>query len=217
MFWHGILALFGINRAPRIVTFRAYKKGQRPVREGLPPRPPWTGPPEDEVGIAVSVRTVLISQPRLFIAVTDCAAYSNGFSLSLAMRSRDEIPMRQLGFPGPNSEPDRAAGIQIGVRFSDGRAVSEDRHQPDSAVASYDRDWSEGKDPQPPVGPVIGQSGGGGGGRTWNYTYFIWPLPPDGPVMITCKWPARGLQAAGKEINGTAIRAAGLKSHSVWG
>lgn len=215
-FWHATLSLLGVNRAPRIVAFRSLKKGPRPVREGLPPRPQWSGPPEDEVGVAVAVRTVLISQPRMFIAVTDCVAYSNGFALSVAMRSKDEIPPHQMGFGGPYKEPDRGAGIQIGVRFSDGGETSEGQ-TPSPALMNYYREWSEGKDPELPAGPVIVSSGGGGGGSTWNYTYFISPLPPDGPVMITCKWPARGLHAAGKSINGTAIRAAGQKSKSVWG
>ena len=80
----------------------------------------------------------------------------------------------------------------------------------------YYREWSEGNDPPEPPGPVIGSMSGGGGGKHWDFNFFVWPLPPDGPVMVTCRWPARGLQTAGKELNGTAIRAAGLKSKSVW-
>lgn len=215
-FWHATLALLGLNRSPQVVAFRSLRKGRRPVREGLPPHPQWAGPPEDEVGVGVGTRMVLISQPRMFIAVTDCAAYSNGFTLNIAVRSRDEIPPRQMGFGGPPHDADRGARLRLGIRFSDGRETGEDGGPPSPALMAYYRDWSEGKDPETPAGPVIGQSGGGGGGHAWNFNYFIWPLPPDGPVTITCRWPARGLQAAGKELNGTAIRAAGLKSKSVW-
>lgn len=140
---------------------------------------PCFEPPDDEVGVVVGARVILASQPRLFIAVTECVAYSTGFSIGIAVRSKDDL----------RSDPD---GVQIGVRFSDGQPARAD-------------------------GPVIGQSGSRPGGRSWNFSYFVWPLPPDGPVTITCKWAARGLHAAGKQLDGTAIRAAGLKSHSVWG
>src|SRR6266566_5447850 len=87
---------------------------------------------------------------------------------------------------------------------------------PSRALMDYYREWSEGNDPPEPPGPVIGSMSGGGGGKHWDFNFFVWPLPPDGPVMVTCQWSARGLQTAGKELNGTAIRAAGLRSKGVW-
>ncbi len=87
---------------------------------------------------------------------------------------------------------------------------------PSRALMDYYREWSEGNDPPEPPGPVIGSMSGGGGGKHWDFNFFVWPLPPDGPVMVTCRWPARGLQTAGKELHGTAIRAAGLRSKGVW-
>src|ERR1700693_3475310 len=50
-----------------------------------PAPPPWAGPPESEIGLAVPMRTVLLSLPRLVIALTDCVAYSNGFTLGIAV------------------------------------------------------------------------------------------------------------------------------------
>jgi hypothetical protein len=213
-FWHATLALFGISRAPRLVAMRVYRKGNAPVRTEPPPRPAWAGPPDDEVGVAVGTRTVLASQPRLFIAITDCAAYSNGFTLALALRSKDDIPPHAMGF-GPTHDPDDDSGIQIGIRFSDGREARSTGVARGPMMRFY-RAWSEGDEPDVPEEPLIVQRSGGGGGRHFDFNYFIWPLPPDGPVTITCRWPARGLQTAGKQLNGTAIRAAGLKSKSVW-
>ena len=215
-FRYGTLALLGVNRDPRVAYLRDRRMGPRPVRAEQPPRPPWSGPPDDEVGVAVAARMVIASQPRLFIAVTDCAAYSNGFSLGLAVRSKDDIDPEQMGMRSP-FERENTSGIQIGIRFSDGREVRANGYGPNPMLMRYYKDWSEGKSPEAPPGPVIGPTSGGGGGRNWNFNYFIALLPPDGPVMITCRWPARGLQTAGKELNGTSIRAAGLKSKSVWG
>ncbi|TMG29162.1 MAG: hypothetical protein E6H97_03505 [Chloroflexi bacterium] len=213
--WYATLHLLGINRSPSVTYLRATRKGKPPVRDGPPPQPRWGGPPDDEVGVAVGARMVLASQPRLFIAVTDCVAYSNGFTFGLAVRSKDEIPPEKMGF-GAHREHGDDAGLQVTIRFSDGRDSRGDGPGPNRAVMDYYREWSEGKEPPEPVGPVIGQQGGGGGGHRWDFDYFIWPLPPDGPVAITCRWPGRGLQTASKELNGTAIRAAGLKSKSVW-
>lgn len=211
--WYSTLHLLGIQRAPSIAYLRANRKGKPPVRSEPPPQPRWSGPPDEEVGVAVAARMVIASQPRLFIAVTDCTAYSNGFTIGVAVRSKDEIPPDAMGFM--HREPGEDTGIQISVRFSDGRDTRGGTG-PHSALMDYYRDWSEGKDPVEPPGPVIGQMGGGGGGKRWDFSFFVWPLPPDGPVTITCRWPRRGLQTAGKELNGTAIRAAGLKSKSVW-
>ncbi len=213
--WYGALHMLGINRAPSIAYLRATRKGKAPVRDQPPPVPRWGAPPDDEVGVAVAARMVLASQPRLFIAVTDCVAYSNGFTLGIAVRSKDEIRPDMMGF-GPHREHGDDAGIQVSIRFSDGRDSRGAGLGPNREVMDYYKEWSEGKDPPEPVGPIIGQQGGGGGGHRWDFHYFIWPLPPDGQVTITCKWPGRGLQTAGKELNGTAIRAAGLKSKSVW-
>ncbi|HEV2217103.1 MAG TPA: hypothetical protein VGV88_05960 [Candidatus Dormibacteraeota bacterium] len=162
----------------------------------------------------MAARIVIAVEPRLFIAVTDCAAYSNGFTLSIAMRSKDDIPPEAMGFvPGQGHDEDM--GIQIAIHFSDGRD-SRGGTRPSPAFMDYYREWSEGRDPTEPAGPVIGPMGGGGGGNHWDFKFFIWPLPPDGPVTITCHWQARGLESADKELDGTAIRAAGLTSRSVW-
>ena len=213
--WYATLHTLGMNRAPSIAYLRATRKGKAPVRDQPPPVPRWGAPPDDEVGVAVAARMVLASQPRLFMAVTDCVAYSNGFTLGIAVRSKDEIRPDMMGF-GPHREHGDDAGIQVSIRFSDGRDSRGPGLGPNREVMAYYKEWSEGKDPPEPVGPIIGQQGGGGGGHRWDFHYFIWPLPPDGQVTITCKWPGRGLQTAGKELNGTAIRAAGLKSKSVW-
>src|SRR5439155_12669179 len=118
--WYATLHLLGINRSPSVTYLRATRKGKPPVRDGPPPQPRWGGPPDDEVGVAVGARMVLASQPRLFIAVTHCVAYSNGFTFGLAVRSKDEIPPEKMGF-GAHREHGDEAGLQVTIRFSDGR------------------------------------------------------------------------------------------------
>ena len=60
-------------------------------------------------------------------------------------------------------ERDEGTGIQIAMRFSDGRE-SRGGTGPNPAFMDYYREWSEGKDPPEPPGPIIGSMSGGGGG-----------------------------------------------------
>jgi len=41
---------------------------------------------------------------------------------------------------------------------------------------------------------------------------WTWPLPPDGPLELVCEWPAGGIPVTAIELDGTAIRAAGLRA-----
>jgi hypothetical protein len=42
--------------------------------------------------------------------------------------------------------------------------------------------------------------------------YWVFPLPPPGPVTITCEWVSAGVPPASIELDGKAIREAGLRS-----
>jgi hypothetical protein len=63
-----------------------------------------------------------------------------------------------------------------------------------------------GYDQDPPPGPAMHEHGGGGGGRSWRQTYWIWPLPPPGPLSFVCEWPAGGIALTRSEINAQTIR-----------
>jgi hypothetical protein len=46
--------------------------------------------------------------------------------------------------------------------------------------------------------------------------YWIWPLPRDGPVTISCEWPAGGIPFASQEFDGGAIGIAGESNTRLW-
>jgi hypothetical protein len=100
-----------------------------PADYAAPPLPPWAGPPESELGVAVPARTVLASQPSLVIALTECVAYSNGFTVAIAVRSRHSLDYRSMGFGPPMERADDSA-LQIAIKFADGREGATTGHGP---------------------------------------------------------------------------------------
>ncbi len=102
------------------------------------------------------------------------------------------------------------------MRFADGRESAVSGYGPEPAVMAYYLAWHEGREPEVPAGPVIGQLGGGGGGKRMDFQYWVWPLPPDGPLSISCAWLKGGMAASWSNVDGSAIRDAGSNSASVW-
>lgn len=226
--WFATLAGFGLRR-PSVMWLRSYppepfwrrwwhmlKPPPAPPADLVPPAPPpWAGPPESEIGVAVPVRTVLMSQPRLVIALTDCVAYSNGFTLGIAVRSRDEVDHRSMGF-GPPMEIETEGTLQVGIRFTDGRRATTSVHGPSPELMADYKAWREGREPELPAGPVISHGSGGGSGTRWDFQYWVWPLPPEGPLTVSCEWRAGGAALSTKEVDGGAIQRAGSFSRSLW-
>jgi hypothetical protein len=157
----------------------------------------------------------MISQPSVVVALVDCVAFSTGFKIGVAIRSKDEIDHRSLGFGSP-METEIKGTLRVGVRFADGRESTTRGRGPSQDVMAYYAAWGEGREPEVPAGPVIGASSGGGGGKHWDWVYWIWPLPPDGPLTVSFEWPAAGVELSSTEVDGGAIRLAGAGSRSFW-
>lgn len=177
--------------------------GYAPLPGSRPPVPTWPEIPDDELGVAVPMQHVVASGDEAAVVLSSCVAYTTGFQLGVGIRKkRAPEPIRYP--PGPRHAPPEMS-LDVGVRFSDGRE-------------STSAGWGRGptlKDPEP-AGPVIGRRSGGGGGRHWDMNYWVWPLPPGGPLTITCHWPAGGVPDGSVEVDGSAIREAGGRSQKLW-
>jgi hypothetical protein len=60
------------------------------------------------------------------------------------------------------------------------------------------------------------QDGGGGGGRRYDMTYWVWPLPPAGPVTFVCEWPAQAITESRADIDAQLIRGAAEHAVPFW-
>jgi hypothetical protein len=46
--------------------------------------------------------------------------------------------------------------------------------------------------------------------------YWLWPLPPSGPLRISVEWPALEVELASVEIDATMIRTAAGRARPLW-
>lgn len=62
----------------------------------------------------------------------------------------------------------------------------------------------------------MGSRGGGGGGGNWSQTYWVWPLPPPGSLVLACEWPALDIPLTRCEIDAQPIREAATRAQVVF-
>jgi hypothetical protein len=72
--------------------------------------------------------------------------------------------------------------------------------------------WRE----EAPTGAVLMQRGGGGGDGVWRQGWWLWPLPPEGPLAFICEWPAQGIAVTRHEVDAHRIRDAAREAQPIW-
>lgn len=171
-----------------------------------PPQPEWIGPPDNILGAPVPVELLVARSPDAVVVARSVVAYPNGVSFVLDVRRRtgkmwDDPLGMHAGFRGAPEAQDTA--LRFGVGFSDGSKATVDR-LPRWAGADQAR------------GPVLIGRGGGGGGTRWEMGYWLWPLPPDGPLAFVAEWPAEGILETRVEIDAGLLREAAGRAEKLW-
>jgi hypothetical protein len=173
-------------------------------------RPPWLGPPRNELGEALSTRAILVKRPDLAIALVELVAYSRGITGRFMIRrprenNRDPHthPMRMMMRPGPAGVTELPPELlRFGVEFSDGRRAT--------TIERF-----RGPSEEPPE-IVFMQQGGGGGDGSWEFGFWVWPLPPLGPLTFAVEWPAEGVELTTSQIDAAPILEAAGRSEQLW-
>lgn len=178
---------------------------REPEPEYVPP--PWYAPPREVVGAAVvAPPLVLATTTRIGIAVTGLLAYPTGLGLTVVTIGRGsefdyDFPTEHRNYGRHGLLTDQF--LRFGVEFSDGRRAN------NVEVHSF-------CDEKEPAKPVLQSRGGGGGAADWHQDYWLWPLPPPGPMMFVCEWPSEGIPETRAELDANLIIAASAEGLSIW-
>ncbi len=179
----------------------------RLLPEPEPPRPlPVWMKPETALPGAVAAEILLALTNDAAVAVSGLRAYVSGFEFTLSGVLRRPDPPGRGFAVAMRHLPEFANGalptefLCLGLLFSDGSVATNLGWRPETE----------------PTGPVLISTGGGGGGRRYDMDYWVWPLPPPGPVTFVCQWPSHGIGESRAEIDAQLILDAAARSTRLW-
>ena len=185
-----------------------------PERPRPRPHRPWHGVPAGVVGRTVALDLVLGRSATAAVWIPSVTVYPEVFEFQLEIRHRDREALSHQ-FMWPHG-PSRRAGeldpelLRFGLQFSDGSKAT--NLYPGPAPRDPDR---------PPAGPILAGGGGGGGGDAaggsrWQYEYWVWPLPPEGPLVFVCEWPIGDIPETRSEMDSAPLRDAARDAVALW-
>lgn len=172
--------------------------------------PPWLGPPHNVLPGIAPVELIIARTKETVVATAGIRAYPEGFGFTLSLRLRTVSTREEQHFPyvldyrslEGEALPDEF--LRFGVQFADSRKATNLDRLPDDP------------DGQAPGGPVLQQHGGGGGGAAWDIEYWVWPLPPAGPLAFVCEWPSRAIAESRAEVDAGVILDAAGHAVTLW-
>jgi hypothetical protein len=161
-----------------------------------------SGPPFDEIGVLALSSFLLARTAEVVVAVRGITAYSDGLHLAVVVLFADQARAEDLAYS--LQEYSRSPGrFRFGVAFSDGRqATSGSRDSPDVE--------------RPDNAAQLKLMGSSHSGLTWTGDYWLWPLPSEGPLVVGCRWPDRGIAETLVQIDPAPLLAAAATSKPVW-
>jgi hypothetical protein len=159
-------------------------------------------PPENEIPVALPVSAVLARTDDVAIALLGMQVYSTGVSFDLAVLVRtwpddDRGGLSELVFEHGR----RGSQLLVGVELADGRRASNvgGRHvRPDGD------------------GIAFHQAGGGGGQLSVDQSWWLSPVPPDGPVRFVCSCAPLGIEETTVDLDGTEMQRAAARVITLW-
>ncbi|MFF1415589.1 hypothetical protein ACFVX6_38460 [Streptomyces sp. NPDC058289] len=166
--------------------------------------PEWQAPPR-MIGGHVAGPAVIGRTDGLVVLARQVIAYPAGLEIEVEAHARGAAPP-------PGGQASDSTGFTehaqptFRLRLGDGSVVVQDE---DSGL----------RDGRGPVLVVSGYEAAWGGpedGEDVRLTLWAWPLPPPGPLTLSCAWPERGLRDAALVLDGAAVRAAALLARPFW-
>jgi hypothetical protein len=155
--------------------------------------------PENEIPVAVPLNTVLARTAGAAVALTGLQVYSTGVSFDLAFRVRSPLEPAHRGLSDLVFEHGGSAGrFLLGIELADGRRASN----------VFGRDSDDG---------IVFHAGGGGGGElSVDQSWWLHPLPPEGPLRFVLGCAALGIPETSTLVDGLLIRRAAADVVTLW-
>jgi hypothetical protein len=173
-----------------------------------PPEPrhfepkPWMGPLPGWVGGWVPWHVELVREANAYAALTDVTAFPTGVEFTIDLRFRpgtvEPLPGPQIPMFGSG----QSDGPRFGIGFADGRKAVIDSRLP----------LTQGE----PDRPVLCPRGGGGSGEQWRMGWWLWPLPPAGPLTVVLGWASRRLAERAITLDAGELAAAAAQAEQLW-
>jgi len=174
--------------------------------------PPWFSAPEGMLPGVVPLELVLAKTEKAAVCLTRIGAYPTGFELQLlTMVADEEVDLDPMLFGPPRPLRGRHAHrnpdgmLRFGVQFADGsKATNAGRH--------HFPEEGEGA----PQGPVLSPGGGSGGDGSWRQSFWVWPLPPAGPLTFAAEWTDAGIPLTVSEIDSNPLVQAADRAQTIF-
>jgi hypothetical protein len=161
-------------------------------------------PPANVIPAVVPLGLVLARNQDAAIAVPAVEAYPTGLGLMLVVRVRLGAGARGPQHGLLTHDPTSDEFVRLGVQFSDGRTATNLRRPLPPRAG------------EPPAGPLLTPHGGSGSDGAWHTSYWLWPLPPPGRLLLVAEWPAHQLSETTAEVDTDPILAAAAHAVTLW-
>lgn len=164
-----------------------------------------SGPPQDEIGELAMACFELARAGEVVVAVRGVTAYSDGLHLAVVVLFADE--QRAEDLTATLRDFGRSPGrFRLGCRFSDGRtATAGSRESPEVEL------------PEPSdTDPQLLLLDSAVSALMWTAGYWLWPLPPAGPLVLGCRWHDRGIVETLVQLDTAPLLEAAAVSRPVW-
>jgi hypothetical protein len=187
-----------------------------PEHPAEPVRPPWLGPPDDELGVAIPQGIVLARSERGAIGLSHAIAHRSGVLFEFLAHVRDltqtqaNMLFHEQHMLDEQELPDGL--LRLGMELPGGARISN--------LGGWRAQGKAMSTDEEPEGPLLFPASGGGGMSGSDHVvmhpaYWLWPLPEPGPLLISCEWPVAEIPLATIEIDAGALVAAAANSRSL--
>jgi len=187
------------------------------------------------LGELAPVRVVIVRTDALVIVADHFVCYPSGFELGLAVRVRPAVDgssrsgrffMGPIGWPPSGEAADNR--LRFGIAYADGRTATNYGGLPDlgslgeggaasaSGSATVIETRPGGGAPAEPSPPLLLPRGGTGGGTRWDQDYWVWGLPPAGPLGLVVEWPSEDIPETRANVDGATIVQAAARAEVLW-